>query len=976
MKRNKLYAANRWNQPVFLPNRFDGGGDIAAWDRLASSEYGAKYGDAGFTLDDYMNSTNFLGISKKDNPFSKGNLGSTMSGVFSGIAPAVGSMANSAISGGLSSGAGSAISNIGSTVGAALGMVNPVLGAAVGLGSQIVGGVTNALWGTKVDQAKLDSANQGTSMLNNFNSSASSFDDVQGPQAVEAVGDAYSGGLFKKGWARRKNQALREDRKDAIAQAERSVENNIDNLTDDQMNNLLSGWYALGGDLQTHGGDWTTGLTHIDAGLSHEENKYEGVQLGVDNEGTPNLVEEGETVYNDYVFSNRILADEATKQMFKLPKKKDVSFADISKKLEKEIQERPNDPISKAGFNAQMQVLEEQQERQKQEMEAERAKAAFEALSPEEQTALMQQVEQQEEMAQQVAEEQAMAKQQAMQQPSPEEVAMIQQPQMADGSDATLGQEPQINAFGGKLNKYPDGGGLDSIAKAIFKKLNLPTMRDYFAWQEANGINNDLFKNANGKGIEAWRKVFSDEAFRKAVNDAAFIDALDRGYDFGEYKPSATSGFRYDWDNFWEPVNEYSKKKGNTKGKYKIDKDYKGSIKDLENSKAYQDFTNYILNDASDEERQKYFRWIDDNTGRERVYTNNKGELLDGWQDRFKSARTDGLYGIQHYTPNVLLSNRNNQISNFVINEDGTVEPIIGDVPTDWTSAGNYAWSDEGNDYAYNYYKRPIVATPSPQPPAEEETSKGTKNKGVIPDLRKETSFGLLGPAIGLGLMGLGVGKPDTSSYDTAVSGAGDYTTADWMPRGDFLTYRPTDPWRWTNPILANSRAIDRTLVNNSGGNRGTAMAGLLANGYNTTIGLGEAGLKGEDANFDRRLKTATHNADVYKSNQGEYGVTSRFNASAYNDANRASTQMKLHAASAKDDANRWWSSNFYGNINSLFDNINQWEKWKRDHNTIANMYANGLAGVVSEDTPVAKGYVKAASEGGKLKRKKRGLTI
>jgi diacylglycerol kinase family enzyme len=73
-------------------------------------------------------------------------------------------------------------------------------------------------------------------------------------------------------------------------------------------------------------------------------------------------------------------------------------------------------------------------------------------------------------------------------------------------------------------------------------------------------------------------------------------------------------------------VNEYSKKRGNAKNKYQIDRTYKGDIKELENSEAYKAFTDYILNNATDEERLKYFRWIDDNTGRERTYTNKKGE--------------------------------------------------------------------------------------------------------------------------------------------------------------------------------------------------------------------------------------------------------------------------------------------------------------------------------------------------------------
>ena len=195
--------------------------------------------------------------------------------------------------------------------------------------------------------------------------------------------------------------------------------------------------YAFGGDLQSHGSDFGTELIHIDAGGSHSENPYDGVQMGVDPEGTPNLVEEGETIFNDYVFSNRIFADGGTLEKFHLPRKAKFTFADISKKLEKEIAERPNDVISKAGFKAQMQTLQEQQERQKQEMEAERAKAAFEALSPEEQVAVMDNAARQEAMAEEAAQQEAM-----------QEAAVAQQPTQQDAEMAMIGQEPTGEAVG------------------------------------------------------------------------------------------------------------------------------------------------------------------------------------------------------------------------------------------------------------------------------------------------------------------------------------------------------------------------------------------------------------------------------------------------------------------------------------------------------------------------------------------------
>jgi hypothetical protein len=137
------------------------------------------------------------------------------SSLISGLAGAVGGIAGNAIAGGLSSGAGNAIGSIGSTVGSAVGAVNPVLGAAIGVGSQLVGGLTNRMFGTKVDEAALKEANEGTSALSNFTSNATSMDDISGPVAQASVKDVYSGGWFSSGDAAKKNEELKRRRLEA-----------------------------------------------------------------------------------------------------------------------------------------------------------------------------------------------------------------------------------------------------------------------------------------------------------------------------------------------------------------------------------------------------------------------------------------------------------------------------------------------------------------------------------------------------------------------------------------------------------------------------------------------------------------------------------------------------------------------------------------------------------------------------------------
>lgn len=260
-KKNKLYTANKWNQPLFAQgidrvhqNVFDG---------LLSS----SIQNIGTTS--VLGNPTKIDVGKiKAMPTPSQGLGLGIGNIaksgIGAVGGAVGTIGNKLISGGLSSGAGNAISNIGGTIGSVVSAINPVVGGIVSAASGIIGGGVNALFGMKTDQKKLNAANEGTNYLNNFTSNASSFDGIQGPNAVANVQNAYKGGLFRKGKARRKNAALRADRTLAESWANRSVDNNIDNIADAQMDNLLANYAAFGGPL---GGLPSLGTGAIDYGF-------------------------------------------------------------------------------------------------------------------------------------------------------------------------------------------------------------------------------------------------------------------------------------------------------------------------------------------------------------------------------------------------------------------------------------------------------------------------------------------------------------------------------------------------------------------------------------------------------------------------------------------------------------------------------------------------------------------------------------
>ncbi len=303
--------------------------------------------------------------------FGKG-IGQNLGGIASKVGETVGGL----IGNGYESGVGSALNTIGDIGG----MIPGPWGAAIGAGAKILGGVANAAFGTKVDQEKLNAAKAGISALSGFKSDAENFDDITGPVAVSPFSNPYKSGFLNRGSAKRKNAELRSQFNDAMAFAGRSVENNIDNIASNQMSNNLANFYSfggpfdfmpitgaidyeiaqrrlaqkdleakksLGGPLHSNGTDWSNGIILVDQGGTHEENPLGGVQMGIASDGQPNLVEEGEVIYNDYVFSNRLKVPDDVRKTYKLRGNKDMTFADAARKVQKSSAERPNDVIEK-----------------------------------------------------------------------------------------------------------------------------------------------------------------------------------------------------------------------------------------------------------------------------------------------------------------------------------------------------------------------------------------------------------------------------------------------------------------------------------------------------------------------------------------------------------------------------------------------------------------------------------------------------
>lgn len=147
--------------------------------------------------------------------------------------------------------------------------------------------------------------------------------------------------------------------------------NAASNTQNKMFNNSLLNIAAYGGPLFNHGGDWSNGLTFINEGGTHEQNPLGGVPVGVDLEGTPNLVEEGEIIWNDYVFSNRL---KPTKKQLETvgfdPKYEGYTFAEIVEDVQKASAENPLDKISTDTLNENLMYLMSMQEEIRMKKEA------------------------------------------------------------------------------------------------------------------------------------------------------------------------------------------------------------------------------------------------------------------------------------------------------------------------------------------------------------------------------------------------------------------------------------------------------------------------------------------------------------------------------------------------------------------------------------------------------------------------------
>lgn len=797
--------------------------------------------------------TNGNGFSLK-NTFSGQNLTDIAKGGIGALGSIVGQVGGNLIDGGLSSGAGNTISSIGSTVGSAISTVNPLVGGMVSVGSGLIGGLTNRMFGSKLNQENINqvkgnissTANtsfggsaddlmsqlSGASMLgninrsdigkdgwfshkaknltnklraqaeaantrlyNNFNQAADITNENQFLQSMYNV-EAFGGPLFKEGGimikkenrgkftesANRANMGVQEYARHILANKEDYSPTLIKRAN---FARNAAKWNAFGGDLNTYGGTYNGGLEYIDNGGTHEQNPFNGVPMGTDRNGTPNLVEEGETIWNDYVFSNRLKVPETLTDKYKLSK--DITFAEASKKLGKEIEETPNDPISKRTFNSFMQDLQQSQEEVKAKKELAKAKRQFNKLSPQEQLGILNGT------------------------PVQEDNTMLSNP------NEIVSNEPQ---------QFDDGG---------------------------------------------WM-----------------------------------------FDNMWEGAPEYQNSylKGNIpyyQGKVSS-KGY--SVKDIEGTDNYKNFTKYALTLP---DNHNYWQTLSNKTGKDVTYLKNNYERL----------RNDGKLGWVHRTPKF------NNISTQADTPFTIYQPL--------DALGNQKPFNMLSPYGMGYSANDIVPF-SDRVDANGNTVIDLKNKEFIStDTKKKTNNkednGLLptwmryAPIVGsaIGAASSLLSKPDESSADailTAAREAGQYTPISFNPIGDYIQYNPFDRDYYINKLNAESGAARRAIINQASGNRGNAMAGILAADYNTQNQLGALARQAEEYNLAQRQKVAEFNRGTNMFNTEGMFKADTANQAAKMQARSTLLQGTMQAERLRQAARQQLAAERSANLTNLFNNI------------------------------------------------------
>lgn len=809
-----------------------------------------------------------------------------------GLTSAAGGIAGAAIGGGYNEGAGGVFSAMQPLAQFLPGPWGAVASVGLGLGQR--------MFGYKLNKENVNKTQNNINQLATFNSNAGSFDSLM-TNYNSAPGrmfftrkDIGSNGWFNKG-ATRKYNSLMAQQDWADTRVSAALENNRSNLVNSQYANNLAHFTAYGGPinmattrplspfgnrfnyggmsaLATHGADWNNGLKFINVGGSHEENPYEGVQMGVDQEGTPNLVEEGEVIWNDYVFSNRMVVPKRIKEKLGVKGMNDITYAEAAKKIQKEAEERPNDPISKRGLDATLGRLAYAQEEDRQKKQEEEQQQAIMAAYGGE----------------------LIADDSEDNEYSDGGKIHIKESKRGTFTKAATEHDMGVQEFANKVlaNK-------DNYSPAMVKKANFA--KNASKWHAYGGELGNLFP---GDGPYPNLLNLQDPFYTQAYSDAMGLfppipDTLikPKKQQFNGLNP---------WDFYENDIALGKAVKGKT------DEALPGQVANWvtslynNKSKYYDKLLGYIY--GNDIPAQ---------------YKSNPRRLI---SDAGLAANRNIYNSIMAAHGNPVLGTDKKPA--YIVNKEGKEIPNY--------NIGNFrrkTWEADLYNNSYNFPFPPLLNLKPNLPPLPKYVD--FKKNGIKPaDNTKDKNNGesfwdkaagylryapVIGSAINVftDLVGL-TNKPDYSNADSLTAATQNLRDVRPPSIGDYVRYTPFDRMFYLNQLNANAGATRRGLMDIAGGNRGAAMAGLLASDYNTLGKIGELARQAEEYNLANRFKSAEFNRGTNQFNS-EMDLKAQM-------ANNQNASVKLDvlskAAAIRDAIDARIGAARSANLTGLFDNL------------------------------------------------------
>lgn len=861
-------------------------------------------------------------------------MSNTAKGIAGQAAAAGGGILNPLISNGRSTKVGNAITGLGNTVGGALMNVNPLVGGIIMGASDIIGGVVNNLWGASRNEEKIAEIDGQIDSALGFRSGARDYASLAKEQeGMNEVASFEKDDLGSEGIFSNEITNLYHDMSTKATNANQFLNSSFDmanyNIGQDRMRNIYGNITAHGGPLwSVHGADFTNGLTVINNGGTHEQNPYEGVLMGVDQEGVPNLVEEGEVIFNDYVFSNRLKVPKSIRNKYKLGKIKTLSFADAALKMGKESEERPNDPISQRGLQALLGDL------------------AY-------------------------AQEEIRAKKQAREQAVNYAAEGGRVNKFVDGGDpSNYGRNSKSDAPYNRQDVWSSLVGKQLIAR-LEQLAAMPegaakqqAIRQFY--EQANSIQDSYFEDIYNSGVNwAGPIKVGGKAHQELWNTAGWNGWSDD--DFSTYYKSKKRS--KDEANTWvdNKIGDVTLNRNLGHSKYisQADRDYitqlsnqlglNWDVRDKGNDLLYFSPMDAAAAPTTPAQRQALTRyWLTnrkDASGKpiddERLpddYDSSKGAHK--YLETRTSATDDTDYTDIFFED---IPNKNRRI--YVENTLGQKDWGDGYTPEDYAKAGldpkNYRVirDDDGNEYHY-------LLEPQQQMPNFDNWLRYAP---------------VLGAAVGLGTSLFS--KPDESHADAileAARTAGQYQPIGFKPVGNYLTYRPLDVEFAANKANAESAATRRALLNSAGANRAQAMSGILAADNNALnqLGILRRGAAEDNRKQEQLVEEFNRATNMFNS-EGFFKADSA-NQSALANQRQLYLSGVMQAEALRQNARQARENAINLNLSNLFTSLGN----IGSENVARQQFGWAI------DKGLAPGHTKTKAKGGKLKRiKRRGLT-